>query len=179
MIAARLDSSRIDGLLRRIEQRGGDLSSPLSACGEILRTSIARNFEVGGRYSTAGSVRGGSNKWVRLAASTMRMRNPAYRIMEVSGELALSVTPQVSGNTLVMSTNKPQAALLHHGGKTKAHKITARHGKALAFVGKGGGMIMRKSINHPGSNVPARPFMVVQDEDVEEIMDVLAKHVVP
>ena len=46
------------------------------------------------------------------------------------------------------------AAIHHLGGKTSAHKITVKNKKALAFGG-----LVRKSVNHPGSAIDARPYL--------------------
>jgi len=170
MITARLDHAQIDALLRRIESRGGDLSAPLSACGEIMLTSISRNFQTEGRYSTAGDMRGGSTRWAPLADATKlqriggkkaftksgamktsaRKKLAGMKILQVSGKLAKSFSKQVSGNTLVVGTNRIDAAKHHYGG----------------FGGRG------KRVWEP-----ARPILVVQDADVEDMVDVLQKHV--
>ena len=175
MITARFESSAIERRLQRITQRGQSLTAPLNAIGEVLITSIDRNFEVGGRYSVPGSVRGGTNRWQPLAQSTQRNRNRAYGIMQILGTLARSFVKNVTGNNLIIGTNRIQAAILHGGGKTKPHIILPRHGKALSFVGAGG-RVITKAVRHPGSDIPARPILVVQDEDVEEALLILDRY---
>ena len=175
MITARFESAAVEHRLKRIAERGGNLARPLNAIGEVLLTSIAKNFEDGGRYSTPGSVRGGTNRWHPLAASTLLNRNRSYGIMNVSGTLARSFQKTISGNTLAIGTNRIQAAILHGGGKTKPHVIRPRNGKALAFNSIGGHIIAR-SVNHPGSDIPARPILVVQDEDVDESLHILDRY---
>ena len=47
-------------------------------------------------------------------------------------------------------------ALIHeYGGVTRPHRIVARNAKALAFSFQGR-LTFRRSVNHPGSNIPAR-----------------------
>ena len=41
------------------------------------------------------------------------------------------------------------------GGQTKPHKIFPKKGRALAFM-RGGKSVVVKSVNHPGSKIPAR-----------------------
>ena len=48
------------------------------------------------------------------------------------------------------------AAIHHFGGRTKPHVIRAKNAKALALPGG-----PRRSVNHPGSNIPARPFLTI------------------
>lgn len=165
-------------MLRAIAARGDNLSAPLAACGEIMRTSIDRNFEAGGRFSSAGDVRGGTNRWADLAPSTKRSRISDYRILQGRGHLAASFVPVVSGNNLIIGSNLEYAAIHHYGGTTKPHLILPTYGKALAFPTAGGGKALVKSVRHPGSVIPARPILVVQDQDVDDMVDVLGKHVV-
>ena len=51
------------------------------------------------------------------------------------------------------------AAIHEFGGKTSAHFIQAREADTLAFVGRDGGLVFRETVFHPGSNIPARPFI--------------------
>lgn len=56
-----------------------------------------------------------------------------------------------------IGSNVKYAAIHEFGGQTAPHKITAK-GKALKFTA-GGKLFLRKSVNHPGSVMPARrPF---------------------
>jgi phage gpG-like protein len=59
---------------------------------------------------------------------------------------------------LIIGSNLIYAAIHQWGGKTKAHEIRARHAKALRFNGR-----FFKSVKHPGSEIPARPFLGVPD----------------
>ncbi len=168
MIAARFEHARIDALINRIQERGGNLTQPLSACGEIMLTSIDRNFEVQGRYSSAGDLRGGSTRWQPLAPATVAARlggSKAYRkngtlrksaqrrlsgmrILQASGagSLRYTFTKKVSGSAVTVGSNRIDAAKHNYGG----------------YGGRG------KTVYEP-----PRPILVVQDEDVEEMMDIL------
>ncbi|MFA5751104.1 MAG: phage virion morphogenesis protein [Candidatus Paceibacterota bacterium] len=170
MITARFNDDRIDAALKKIADRGVNLSTPLSACGEILLTSIDKNFESQGRYRSVGDVRGGSTRWQPLAAATVlsrlggsrafskagTLRKPAQRkleglkILQVRGALAASFSKKVSGNSLTVGSNRIYTALQHYGGKAgRGRKVT----------------------------VPGRPILVVQDEDVERMVGILVRYV--
>jgi phage gpG-like protein len=71
-----------------------------------------------------------------------------------STSLRRSVRASVSGDAVVISSDRLYAAIHQLGGTTPAHVIKPRFGKALAF---GGGVFAR--VNHPGSVIPARPFL--------------------
>lgn len=63
---------------------------------------------------------------------------------------------EVTGDAVVIGSDRKYAAIHQFGGTTRAHVIRAKKGKALKF----GGRFYRK-VNHPGSKIPARPFIPV------------------
>lgn len=70
------------------------------------------------------------------------------------GHLRDSYTYDLTNKGLVVGSNLVQAAILHFGGRTRPHKITARPGSALNLP-----FGYRKSVNHPGSRFVARPVL--------------------
>lgn len=60
---------------------------------------------------------------------------------------------------MVASSGDVRYARIHeYGGKTAPHVIRAKNGKALAFQ-MGGKQRFAAYVNHPGSVIPARPYM--------------------
>ena len=126
-------------LLARLKEKMGNLSPFMKNAGEVLITSIRKNFETGGR----------PEKWQGLKASTIKGRMlqghwPGKILIRhgVSGGLLGSLSYKASPDRVVVSANKIYAAIHHFGGKAgRGHK----------------------------ANIPARPFMLVQDEDWSEI----------
>ncbi|MDR1192188.1 MAG: phage virion morphogenesis protein [Verrucomicrobiales bacterium] len=66
----------------------------------------------------------------------------------------------VNGSAIVsaIGSNVKYAAIHEYGGTTPAHVIRARNRKSLAFRFKGD-LIFRRQVNHPGSKIPARPYI--------------------
>lgn len=77
-------------------------------------------------------------------------------ILQKSTTMAKSFHMSVGSDSVTVSNPMPYAAIHQFGGKTAAHKIVPRRAKALAFNG-----VVVRSVNHPGSNIPARPFFPV------------------
>ena len=71
-----------------------------------------------------------------------------------STRLRKSLQAKVSGSGVVVSSDAPYAAIHQLGGLTRPHVIRAKRKKALAFGGK-----VFKKVNHPGSRIPARPYL--------------------
>jgi phage gpG-like protein len=71
-----------------------------------------------------------------------------------SGTLAKSpFMVRASEAEVVVGSDRKYAAIHQLGGKTRPHIIRAKNAKALKTP-----FGPRKSVKHPGSNVPARPF---------------------
>ncbi|WP_174522192.1 phage virion morphogenesis protein, partial [Cedecea neteri] len=75
-----------------------------------------------------------------------------------------SITPWHDNDTAVVGTNVVYARIQNQGGKTRPHEIRPRNRQALRFNGR-----YAKKVNHPGSDIPARPFLTLTDRDLEEI----------
>jgi phage gpG-like protein len=74
-----------------------------------------------------------------------------------SGALKQSIRiTEVTINTVTVGTDRPYAAIHQLGGQTRAHIIRPKFKGALHWGGKGGPVV--KSVNHPGSKIPPRPF---------------------
>jgi hypothetical protein len=56
------------------------------------------------------------------------------------------------GRIVRISNAKPYAQAIESGARP--HKIAARSAKTLRFIGKGGGLVFRRAVNHPGN----RPY---------------------
>lgn len=141
--------------LAEIAAKGGNLTPIMRVIGEIVRTSVERNFAAGGRPT-----------W----AESQRVKREGGQTLSRSGILRRSFTLPgavvVGNNRVSVGTNVKYAAIHQFGGKTAPHTIVPRKAKALFWPGAKHPV---KSIKHPGSVIPARPFMMVQDEDWTEI----------
>lgn len=133
----------------------------LNDVGNILITSVTRNFEEGGRVSNTNSpstVVGGNAQWKDLSPVTKFARSQtnrkgkagtsdnAFNILVRSGRLRNSINYKITGGTLQVGTNVKYAAIHHFGGMAGKNKKVS---------------------------IPSRPFLVVQDEDIEEITQLL------
>lgn len=83
--------------------------------------------------------------------------------LRISGDLWTSLRViSVTGTSVTVGSPKPYASIHQLGGRTKAHKITPRNGRALFWPGAPHPM---KSVNHPGSNIPARPYFPIDSSE--------------
>ena len=88
--------------------------------------------------------------------------------MQLTGSLASSLERDFGRTYAVVGTAKPYAAAHQFGAVTKPHVIRARNGKALKIPGVG----FRRSVNHPGSTIPARPFLGIGPDDEKKLLDI-------
>ena len=82
------------------------------------------------------------------------------RLGVVTGRLRSSISAvALSKYSVKVGTNVSYAAIHEFGGRTKPHLIVPLKKKALSWVGEGGEVFVRRVVHHPGSTIPARPYM--------------------
>jgi phage gpG-like protein len=172
MIKQKIDDSAWNDRIKRLKRNCEDMTKPLDECAEVLVSSIEQNFAAEGRFSEPGSWRGGSSKWQPSGAAKKR----GGMTLSDSGQLRASVQKNVqsykvaNGARAEVATNKEYAAVHNFGFDdevtVKAHKRTLQSGKVVS---------VREHTRH--MKVIATPFMVVQDEDMEEMIDILDMHI--
>lgn len=131
----------LDRLAERIRHR-----EPLMrAISEDMYDAVMENFEQEGRPAWAPITRAG-------------------KILQDSGRLRSSIDSDSDNNEAIVGTNVVYARIHQLGGKTKPHVIRPRNKQALYFNGR-----FARQVNHPGSDIPARPFLTLEDDDLRQI----------
>lgn len=158
-IIGKIDARKLRKRLGTAERRAKNLRPAMLSIKNIVQSSVEENFVRQGR----------PKKWTDLAESTKRIRRRRKKwpgmILQVSGQLASSVNSRVDKNVVVVGSNKPYAKIHDEGG----------------------------TVNHPGTNngfgkgipipphrikIPARPFLLFQDDDLDEAQQILLDHLV-
>lgn len=165
MIEIHFDSYAVSAAFSQITRRTADKPKLMRTIAGIMFDEVEENFEQQGRprwpeiksvsLARAGYTQTKTGKW----AYRKRDGGPGYKILQDSGRLAGSITQYYDATQAVVGTNMVYAAIHQFGGKTKAHTIRAKNARALALPGIG----PRRSVQHPGSVIPARPYLVVSD----------------
>jgi len=75
-------------------------------------------------------------------------------------------------NAVMVGTDKEYAAIHQMGGRTAAHIIMPRRKKALKTP-----YGLFKKVNHPGSVIPARPFLGVSEANSTEILGMINDYI--
>lgn len=164
MIEARLEYKPILNALRRAAGEMGNTRPLMRSVAGIMFRAVEDNFEQDGRP-----------KWKDLHPGTKlsRYKQGTWpgKILQRSGGLASSIQQQFDQREAVVGTNKIYAAIHQFGGKTAPHVIRPKTKRALSF----GGIVVRQ-VNHPGSDIPARPFLRLTPGDLREIILVTNQH---
>lgn len=154
---------------------------------ELIYTSIQRNFQVGGRYGNDNPFGGGNQKWKR---SKRALKQSGMTLLD-TGQLAASIQVKVKfeRNKIIINlgSNKKYAAHQHFGSKSGGFQhpggtpYTIKKGRAV-FVKKSWAAQNEKKVRgytKPHKIViPARPFLVIQNEDLKNIRDMIAKKII-
>ncbi|WP_448761746.1 phage virion morphogenesis protein [Acinetobacter tandoii] len=153
-----IDDSELQQKLNHVAQKLSDTTPLMRSLSLALLNVTEENFAAQGRPA-----------WAAL-----KHPREGGQILQKTGQLAASVTPFHGVDHAGVGSNKVYAAIHQFGGKTSPHVIRPKHKQALAF---GGGVF--KQVNHPGSDITARPYLPMdrngnlQREAVAEIEDVI------
>ncbi len=143
MIDIKVDDKDVVELLKRLEQKMRNMTPVMRVIAGIMHDAVEENFAKEGRP-----------KWKPLAPSTIRQRAKKGhwpgKILQVSGQLASSITQKATSTSAIVGTNKKYAALHQFGGKAgRGHKAT----------------------------IPARPFLKLDDKALDEIRNKLIEYI--
>jgi phage virion morphogenesis protein len=131
--------------LEALAQKIANRAPLMRAISEDMHAAVMENFEQEGRP-----------KWLPIER--------AGEILQKTGRLKSSIDSDSDNDSAVVGTNVIYANIHNQGGTTRPHVIRPRNKKALAF---GGGVV--KKVNHPGSVIPARPFLTLTDDDLNGV----------
>ena len=185
MIDIEIDTDPFSQTLSRLMQAVADAGPVMGQIAHIMWDAVEENFKQEGRPH-----------WIGLAPSTLQARvgtelrksggiyksgawslklgqraAQSGKILQRSGRLAASITPSSDGSSATVGTNVVYAAIQQFGGTTRPHVIEPRFKKALAFGG-----IFARRVNHPGSKIPARPYLSLTDHDGTMIEEAMANY---
>lgn len=154
-----VDDAQVRRALQRLREHTRDLEPALDAVGRRLMTSIDQRFR-------SGTAPDGS-PWRPLR---YRQGQPLVD----SGRLRQSITRRVFSDAVEVGTNVVYAAIHQFGGRTPPRTIRPRTKQALYWPGARHPV---KSVRHPGSVIPARPFLGVSRGDEAAITRILQAHI--
>ncbi len=155
MIEVKIDDRNFNESIQRLVAGLQDASPLMRIIAGDLIDEVEENFAQQGRP-----------KWLGFKYPPSKARGgSSAKLLQDSGQLASSIQSRSDAKSAAVGTNKEYAAIHQFGGKTKPHVIKPRNKKALAFNGK-----VVKQVNHPGSNIPARPFLGITESGEQKIL---------
>lgn len=141
-IEIKLDNKEVESRLLDWVKRSENLRPLMKNIAGIMADSTEENFKEEGRP-----------KWKDLSekTKTARKKTGHYpgQILQVSGQLALSITTQYDDTSAVIGSNKVYAAIHQLGGQAGKNKKTT---------------------------IPARPYLRLTENDYHDILEVIEKY---
>ncbi len=136
-IEIKIDNKEVLTRLQELASRGENLRPLMKNIAGIMATATEDNFKDEGR----------PEKWVDLSETTKKQRQKIGKypgqILQVSGQLASSVSTAYDDNSAVIGSNLAYAAIHQLGGQAGKNKKTS---------------------------IPARPYLKLTDDYFEEIL---------
>ena len=167
-IEIKANAREIQENLSRLSGRMRNLSPVMRQIGEIVRTSVERNFAGTGRPA----------KW----PESLRVKRKGGQTLSDTGRLRRSFTVRADNSSVAVGTNVIYAAIHQFGGKLPSRTGVLAFNNNGRFMSRGdasrraSGAIRIAFARYSGSTIPARPFLMVQNEDWTEINSVLNRY---
>lgn len=161
--------------LARVYATFEDLRPIMPEIAEIIDSSVQENFMVGGRFGNANEMGGGTNRW----NVSQRARRQHGQTLVDTGRMRASFQVTITDDGIAIGSNVRYAAAQHYGVD-----IDHPGGTPFAMIG-GIPTFLKKDGNYPpgtrftkAHKIPleARPWAVVQNEDLEDINEVVVDH---
>ena len=139
-IEIKIDNKEVLTLLQELASRGENLRPLMKNIAGIMATATEDNFKDEGR----------PDKWIDLSETTKKQRQKIGKypgqILQVSGQLASSVSTAYDDNSAVIGSNLAYAAIHQLGGQAGKNKKTT---------------------------IPARPYLKLTDYENIEIVEAI------
>ena len=137
-IEIKLDNKAVEEALLKVAQKASDLRPLMKNIAGIFASATEENFKNEGR----------PDKWTELSEATKKQRTKQKKwpgqILQVSGQLASSISTQYDDESAVIGSNLDYAAIHQLGGQAgKNKKVT----------------------------IPARPYLKLTDDNFNKILD--------
>jgi phage virion morphogenesis protein len=136
-IEIKVDDKEIQQVLKKLIFKTENLRPLMKNIAGIMADSVEENFEQEGR----------PDKWEKLSPVTIKLRSKkGYwpgRILQMQGDLAVSITSKYDENSAIVGTNKVYASIHQFGGDAGRNKKV---------------------------KIPARPYLKLTDEDLTQIL---------
>lgn len=182
--------SQLNSVFRTLKSQYDDLTPVLEMVSALIDRAITANFDERGRWDGNESditiFSGGSQKWKALASSTkekyQRLGWELKPTLNRSKGLMSTIEVRPQGrSSIVVSANSPYAAIHQFGGTLKPSiPITKKTRKFFwaKFYESGQDKwkalaLTKKKELRPTIKIPARPYITLTEEDLEEIINLL------
>jgi len=187
-IQVEIDTADFQHKLNDLAARGKTFEPALKRIGQILTRSVRENFLAEGRpsrwkplaQSTLWAMAGGEAGHTKRGAPRMKKgaqaRLSMHRILSgsaMAGGLMGTIHYETDPNQVRVGTDKAYGAIHQFGGTIPPATIKPRRAKALFWPGA---LYPVKEVHRPAVHIPARPYLVVQDEDRESIQRTMANY---
>lgn len=137
-IEIKIDNKDVDRKLLELAQKSENLRPLMKNIAGIFASATEDNFKNEGR----------PDKWTELSEATKKQRTKKKKwpgqILQVSGQLASSISTQYDDESAIIGSNLDYAAIHQLGGQAGKNKKV---------------------------EIPARPYLKLTDDDFNEILD--------
>ncbi|MBI5634867.1 MAG: phage virion morphogenesis protein [Nitrospirae bacterium] len=159
MIEVKVDDKEVREMLSQLKERTGNLKPAMSIIGQIVRSSIIKNFEAEGR----------PQKWQPLSMATLYLRIGGASSKKKRGGTKVGAIRKLASHKVLQDTARLKNSINSNAFSDRVEIGTnVIYGAIHQFGGAAG---RGKKVT-----IPARPFLMVQDEDWPTIKNAVSDY---
>lgn len=165
-INVRIEDKEVRDMLARLQQRLWNMKPVMAVIGQVVRTSVIRNFEAEGR----------PQRWQPLSMATLYQRIGGASSRKKRGGTKIGAIRKLANHKVLQDTARLKNSINVRAFNDRAEIFpdSAKVGTDLVYaaIHQFGG----KAGRGRKVTIPARPFLMVQDEDWPTIKDALLNY---
>jgi phage virion morphogenesis protein len=151
-----IDDMEAKTAVKQLTERLSKPQQALKECGLVLLRSISKTFKAGGRPT----------RWKKSARAK---KEEGGKTLIDTARLMRSITMDVAGNKLTVGTDVKYARIHDLGGRIRKNATIKKYWRYMdkAFGKKSPArcVLVRAHQRQMNIDIPARPFLVIQDTD--------------
>lgn len=160
-VSITIDTVNLRASLDKLHGRMGHLQPLFEGIGQAVVSETVERF----RREEAPD----GSKWKK---SQRAERENGLTLVGRGAHLRSSINPHARPDGVAVGTNMIYAAIHQFGGRTRPHEIRPHKPSGALKFGK----VFAKRVNHPGSLMPARPFLGVGEHERAAIESEILTH---
>ena len=179
-ITVKIDDAEVTAALKKLAERGHDMSRPLAAIGEALSETTKKRFDTstapdGSRWAANSQVT--YDMMIKSGESKGKDDKVTNKYLNKNGRLNAKGRDAAMGKKPLVATGILQDTIRYQNTSTSVTIGTNRFANQIPNIGAAVHQLGSDRAGRGGKvKIPARPFLGLSDDDKKLVLDIIADY---